>query len=464
MESPEKEAEPLRPQLGLWDTVSIIIGIVVGAGIYETVPGVFKNVPNGWSAIGIWVVAGVLSFIGALCYAELASTYPRSGGDYVYLTRAFGPWMGFLFGWANLVVIRTGNIGMMGYVFGDYAIKLFGVSQEWSLAFALGAVSVLTGLNLLGVTLGKRTQNVLTAAKVIGLGGIVCAGFLKPQEGPLQLSHEGPVQLSIGLAMILVLYTFGGWNDAALVAAEQRNGRRNIALALFLGIAAITLIYVLVNVAYLSGLGFEGVRSTKEGVAADVLERLLGTSGSKAMCILVMVSALGAINGMVFTGSRVYAAMGNDYRLFAWLGRWDPRRGSPIWSIITQWALTVALVYMVGSDFGREQINRGLMKIHMEAVKWEGHGGFDTLLKCTAPAFWIFFLATGVSLFVLREKDKDIDRPFTVPFYPLLPLIFCDTCAYMLYSATDYAKQLVLPVLVLLHVGVVVYWFSWRKR
>src|SRR5437588_2447369 len=154
MDSPEKQTEPIRPQLGLWETVSIIIGIVIGAGIYETVPLVFKNVPNGWTALGVWVAGGLLSLVGALCYAELASTYPRSGGDYVYLTRAFGPWMGFLFGWANLVVIRTGNIGMMGYVFGDYAVKLLGVSQEWSLAFALGAVSLLTGLNLLGVTLG----------------------------------------------------------------------------------------------------------------------------------------------------------------------------------------------------------------------------------------------------------------------------------------------------------------------
>jgi amino acid transporter len=372
--------------------------------------------------------------------------------------------MGFLFGWANLVVIRSGNIGMMGYVFGDYAVKLVGLEDKWSMAFALGAVTLLTIMNLLGVTFGKRTQNLLTIAKVLGIGGIICAGFLKPQEGPLQLNATAPVKFSVGLAMVFVLYTFGGWNDAALVAAEQRYRKRNITLALLLGIGAITLIYVLVNLAYLSGLGFEGVRNPNERVAADVLYRLLGTSGSRVMSVLVMISALGAINGMVFTGSRVYAAMGNDYRLFAWLGRWDPQRGSPFWSILTQWALAVALIYTIGSSNGRELINTGLQKIHMEPVEWEGHGGFDTLLKCTAPAFWIFFLATGISLFVLRTRDPDVDRPFKVPFYPLLPLLFCDTCAYMLYSATAYAKELVLPVLVLLHVGVVIYWFSRRKR
>jgi len=466
MDSPDPRGEPIRPQLGLWDTVSIIIGIVIGAGIYETVPLVFKNVPNGWSAVGVWVVGGLLSLIGALCYAELASAYPRSGGDYVYLTRAFGPWMGFLFGWAQLVVIRTGNIGMMGYVFGDYAVKLFGIPKEWqregSLACALGAVTLLSVLNLLGVTFGKRTQNLLTLAKVLGLGGILVAGFLAPEPGVSALTANAPVQVSIGLAMVFVLYTFGGWNDAALVAAEQRNRRRNITLSLILGTCAITLIYVMVNAAYLFGLGFEGVR-TSDAVAADVLKHFQGDNASRIMSLLVMISALGAINGMVFTGSRVYAALGNEYRLFAFLGRWNPRLGSPFWSIVTQCLLTVGLILAVGSTFGREQINVGLSKVGMEKVQWEGHGGFDTLLKCTAPSFWLFFLLTGLSLFVLRERDPDIERPFKVPFYPLLPLIFCDTCAYMLYSATAYAKELVLPVLVLLHIGVVVYWFSRRE-
>src|SRR5438876_952448 len=269
------DPQPIQAQLGLWDAVSIIIGIVIGAGIYETPPLIFQNVHGPWEGLGVWALGGLLSLIGALCYAELATTYPRSGGDYVYLTRAFGPWMGFLFGWAQLVVIRTGNIGMMGYVFGDYAVKLFGLDKEWSLACALGAVTVLSVLNLLGVTFGKRTQNLLTLAKVLGLGGILLAGFLAPEPGAAALKEKAPVQVSLGLAMVFVLYTFGGWNDAALVAAEQRNRRRNITLSLILGTCAITLIYVLVNAAYLFGLGFEGVRNS-DAVAADILKRFQG--------------------------------------------------------------------------------------------------------------------------------------------------------------------------------------------
>src|SRR5438132_12597166 len=148
MEPSGNDPQPVQAQLGLWDAVSIIIGIVIGAGIYETPPLIFRNVHGPWEGLGAWALGGLLSLVGALCYAELASTYRPSGGDYVYLTRAFGPWMGFLFGWAQLVIIRTGNIGMMGYVFGDYAVKLFGIQekeqkQTWSLVCALGAVTIL---------------------------------------------------------------------------------------------------------------------------------------------------------------------------------------------------------------------------------------------------------------------------------------------------------------------------------
>src|SRR5207245_7416776 len=151
---------------------------LIGAGIYETVPLVFKNVPNGWTALGVWVAGGLLSLVGALCYAELATAYPQSGGDYVYLTRAFGPWMGFLFGWAQLVVIRTGNIGLMAYVFADYAVRLWAFGKDAALLYAVGSVSILSFLNILGMVFGKGTQNLLTLAKVLGLGGIVLAGLL----------------------------------------------------------------------------------------------------------------------------------------------------------------------------------------------------------------------------------------------------------------------------------------------
>src|SRR3712207_4545316 len=180
MELPKQQAQPVQAQLGLWDAISIIIGIVIGAGIYETPPLVFQQVSGPWMGLGVWALGGLLSLIGALCYAELASTYPRSGGDYVYLTRAYGRCAGFLFGWAQLTVIVPASIGMMAYVFADYAVRLGDGGSGPTFLYAALVVLGLSLVNLLGLTAGKHTQNGLSAAKVLGLGGILLAGFAWP--------------------------------------------------------------------------------------------------------------------------------------------------------------------------------------------------------------------------------------------------------------------------------------------
>src|SRR5258708_30580146 len=219
MQSARDQSPPVPPQLGLWDAISIIIGIVIGVGLYETPPLIFRMLPGPAMALGVWALGGLLALVGALCYAELASTYPCSGGDYVYLTRAFGSWAGFLFAWAQLAVIRAGNIGMMAYIFADYANRLWSFGSQATLVYALLTVTVLTGMNALGIVLGKGTQNILSAAKVLGLGGILVAGFLSPYSGPGPSAETPFGWESFGVAMVLVSYTYGGWNDAALVAA-----------------------------------------------------------------------------------------------------------------------------------------------------------------------------------------------------------------------------------------------------
>src|SRR5690606_10794531 len=217
VEAQTSSASPPR-RLGLWDAVSIIVGVVIGAGIYETAPLVFANVRGPAEGLWVWALGGLLSLVGACCYAELASTYPRSGGDYVYLSRAYGPWAGFLFGWSQLAVILTGSIGMMAYVFADYASHLFRLGTAHAAALAASAVVVLTVLNVASVQAGAVLQNVLSWVKVLGLLSIALAGFgvATLSEAPARsdvgrFASEGP---SFGLAMILVLYTYGGWNDA----------------------------------------------------------------------------------------------------------------------------------------------------------------------------------------------------------------------------------------------------------
>jgi amino acid transporter len=449
--------------LGLWDVVSIIVGIVVGTGIYETPPLVLQQVAGPAQAIALWAVCGLLALVGALCYAELATAYPRTGGDYVYLGRAFGPWVGFLFGWAQLAVILTGSIGMMAYVFADYAVDLGAVPVQQGFLAALAAVGGLTLLNLLGINFSKWAQNLLASTKVLGLAGILVAGFFWPARSAdtAMVAKQAEGGGSLAFALVLVFLTYGGWNDAAFVAAEMRDGRRNIPRALLLGTGLVTLLYVLVNAAYLWSLGFDGARSSK-AIAAAVLEQPLGLRGRQAMCLLVMISALGAVNGLIFAGARVYSTLGTDHALFAWLGRRVGRRGTPTGAMLAQAAISLAMIAVVGTQGGRDLVVKLLQRVGIGSLTWEGHGGFETLLKCTAPVFWLFFLLTGLSLFVLRERDGASSRPFVVPFYPYLPLVFCATCAYMLHSAIGYAGSFGLVGGGLLLVGLPLYEVSRR--
>jgi amino acid transporter len=266
----------------------------------------------------------------------------------------------------------------------------------------------------------------------------------------------------LGLAMVFVLYAFGGWNDAAFVAAEVRDLRRNVPRALLGGIAAITAIYLVVNAAYLAALGFEAARRSPTP-AADVLERAIGAWGARSISVLVMISALGAINGMILTGSRVYATLGEDHRVFARLRAWGRRSAAPVGALVAQAAVAVALILAVGTEVGRHAIDALTTRIGLAKLPWDRFpGGFEMLVAGTAPVFWGFFLLTGVSLFVLRARDRDRPRPFATPLFPLVPLAFCATCLYMLYSSLDYARGLALIGVVALAPGLPLYWIDRR--
>jgi amino acid transporter len=473
-----------RAALGLFDAISIIVGIVIGASIFKIPWLIFLNVTDPWAGLSVWVLGGLLALVGAFCYAELATTYPRDGGDYIYLTRAFGPWCGFLFGWAQLTVVLTGSIAMMAFVFADFADTLYPLTDDLQLegtgvtsafVYAAGAIVVLSLVNILGITLGKTAQNILTLAKVLGIVGILVAGFGWAESLPTEWTagvgfpadwpFAGGTYGWHGLAMILVLYAYGGWNDAAFVAAEVRNPRVNIPKALLIGVGLITLLYVLINTAYLTGLGFEEARRPPGPgwipVPARLLEKPLGEWGVRAMSILVMISALGAVNGLILVGARVYGTFGNDHRLFAWLGGWRPGQGAPILSLLVQAVITLALAYGFGTTQGQQWINDllGLVRIPPVA-EWNIERAFDVLLAHTAPVFWAFFLATGFALFTLRSVDPNRERPFPVPLYPILPFVFCNMCVYMLYQSIDYVGWRCVFAFGVVLLGLPLYWLS----
>ncbi|MHC5011491.1 MAG: APC family permease [Planctomycetota bacterium] len=456
---PTGEARPAAtdvaaPSFGLWDAISIIVGIVVGTAIFRSPTLVFQNTSGPLSALGVWLLGGLLCLFGAVCYAELATTYPRNGGDYEYLRRAFGRRTGFLFGWAQLSVVLTASIGAMAYAFADYGTRLWDLAPDATAWVAALAVLALSVVNLLGVVFGKYAQNVLSSAKVLGLLGVVAAGLFWGRGGSVD-GAAGPRELAgpgFGLALVFVLYAFGGWNDAVFVAAEVKDRRRNLPRALLMGILGITGVYLAVNAAYLLVLGFDGARETTTPAAA-VLERVGGRGGAKAISVLVMVSALGAINGMLLTGSRVYATIGEDHRTFRWLGHWS-RRGSPAAAILVQAGIAVGLVVVVGTAAGRGFIDGVLQTVGIPGVPWAAYqGGFEALVAGSAPVFWAFFLLTGVSVPILRARDPARERPFRIPAYPLPVVVFCATCMYMLYSSLAYARWLALLGLVPLALG-----------
>ena len=451
--------------LSVWDAASIIIGIVVGTTIFKVPQVIAASVASPSAVLGAWLLGGLLSLAGAFCYAELATAYPRSGGDYNYLTKAFGRWLGFLFGWAQLAFVVTGSVGVMAFAFADYACVMFGVApaspnwQSWNFTLALAAVLALTAINMAGVVFGKFVQNLLTVFKIIGLSAVALAALVTSGRQPVDLGNPAP-NLGFGIAMVLVLYGYGGWSDAAYVAAEVRDRRRDLPRALIFGISGITLVYLIVNAAYIYGLGFENLRRSSEPAAA--LARLAwGDFAARAVSVLVMVSALGAINGLIFAGSRVYAVLGRDHAVFRWMGGWDRDRGAPLAAMAAQAIAAVLLMFVVATPRGQSMVDQSLVGVGLGTMSWENFGGgFGALVAVTSPVFWVFFLLTGVALFVLRWKDPTVPRPFKVPFYPVMPLLFCATSVYMLDKSIRFAGPFSWLGAALLAVGVALYGIS----
>lgn len=413
------EVAEVVPTLSLKDAVAMIVGIVVGAGIFRTPSLVAANVSSETNALLLWLAGGIVSLIGAFCYAELTATYPHTGGDYHYLSRAYGRPLSFLFVWSRVTVIQTGSVALLSFVFGDYASQLLRLGEYSPSIYAALLVVVLTGLNVLGVHQGSRTQNYLTVIEVFSLLLIIIAGLFlidlpsgAPQSAPVQSSVG-----SIGLAMVFVLLTYGGWNEAAYISAETTD-RRDVARALLLSTAIVTGLYLLVNRAYLRGLGLSGVASS-EAVATDLMKRAVGDHGALFVTLLVAISAITSANATVFTGARTNYAFGRDFPLFGFLGRWQRTGNTPANALLVQGALALGLV-LIGTLTRK---------------------GFATMVEYTAPVFWFFFFMVGLSLIVLRIREPDVVRPFRTPLYPLLPLAFCISCLYMLQASIVYVFE-----------------------
>jgi APA family basic amino acid/polyamine antiporter len=403
--APKPEQVTLKPTLSIFDAGALIIGMVIGASIYESPALIAVNAGSASVTLIAWLLGGVMSIVGALCYAELATAYPHPGGNYHYFMQAFGKDIAFLFAWARMTVIQTGSIALLAFVFGNYATQILPLGNYSPAIYAALSIVILTTINLMSVRQGKWTQNILTAAKVLGLFLVIYAGLAFNSSTPAVNSSNIESQGTFGLAMVFVLLTYGGWNEAAYISAEMRNVERNMTKVLIGSIITTAFIYLLINYAYIQGLGISGMAESK-AVAADLMRRAVGEGGAKFVSFLVAISALGGINATIFTGARTNYALGKDFSIFGFLGKWNDRGNTPTNALLVQGAIALTLVFL-------------------GALVHEGREGFETMAAYTSPVFWFFFLLSGVALFVLRRKEPNIPRPFSVPGYPLTPLIFC---------------------------------------
>ncbi|THF60652.1 APC family permease [Pseudothauera rhizosphaerae] len=408
-----------RASLSVIDGVAIMVGIVVGIGIFKTPPLVAASVGSEAAFIGAWLAGGAITLAGALVYAELAAAYPGTGGEYHFLVRAFGQSTGFLFAWARISVIQTGAIAAVAFVFGDYAQQIHGLGHRGAAIYAALALVLLTLLNLAGTFHGKRVQTLFTAITLLAVLAVALAGLVGSAgaAAPEQAAADSPAVGSgaPGLALVFILLTYGGWNEAAYLSAEVRDLRRDMVRILVFGTLAVTGVYVLVNLAFLQALGLQALR-TSEAVGADVMRHALGAEAALALSAVICCAALSTLNGTIFTGARIYHALGQDMPPLRALGLWNGRGNNPRVAILVQSAVALVLI-----GFG--------------AVMQDG---FRAMVEYTAPVFWFFLLLVGIAYFVLRRRDAGRERPFRAPWYPLKPALFCAACAWLLYSSLVY--------------------------
>lgn len=431
-----------KPLLSVSDGIVLICGMVIGAGIFKAPSIVAGNTSSAGEFLLAWVLGGVASLCGALVYAELAARYPETGGEYAFLSRGWGRAVAFVFGWSRMTVIQTGAIAAVAFVLGDYASEIVRLGEKSGPIYAALGVVVLTLLNVAGTIESKTLQKGMQYLLFAGLAFIAVAGLYAGASARPTAASTGSG--SFGLAMIFVLLTYGGWNEAAYLGGEVRDPRRNMIRILIGGILAVTVLYLLVNIGYVAALGLSGMRESK-AIAADVVRVIAGEKGVVLLALIVCLAALTTMNAAIFTGARTTYALGRDFAWFRPLGTWREAGSTPANALLLQGAIALVLV--------------GAGSVTPD--------GFTAMVAYTAPVFWTFFLLTALTLFVFRRREP---RPaFNVPLYPVVPIAFCLICVYMLYSSVNYVRFSVefgVPVLAglaIMAAGIPLYFLVRRK-
>jgi amino acid transporter len=400
----------------------VAVAMVIGAGIFKSPAVVAANTGSVFWLFAIWAIGGAITLIGALCYAELATTYPSAGGDYTFLKRAYGKPVGFLFAWARFAVINTGSIALLGFVLGDYLSEVVSLGPHSSAIYAVIAIVGMTAFNLAGRRKGAVANYSMTGLEMAALVVLGAAAlWLVVQGQPAKTTGEALIAdpaAGIGLALVFVLLAFGGWTEVATLSAEVRDPRRGMVQALALAIAAITTLYMIVTWAFWRGLGLEGLAASN-APAADLVDYAWGPWAQGLLAVAVALASLTSINATIMVGARTTFACAQDWPALGSIARWDGERGAPASAI---WAQSIVALGLVGlGSLARD--------------------GFSTMVDYTAPVYWLFLLLSAGAMILLRLRDRSVSRPFRTPLFPLLPVLFGLACIYMMWSSVGYVRS-----------------------
>jgi len=436
-----------RRALGAFDATMVVIGGIIGAGIFISPYLVAQRLDTPLLVLAAWGIGGAIALAGAFSYAELGALFPRAGGNYGYLRDGLHPLAGFLYGWALLLVIETGAIAAVAITFATYALHLTGGSEAGRVPLAIGALLVLSVINYLGVKAGSRVLNVLVVLKVAALAILIGAGFLVAGQ-PTWLHDGRPAApagassmiVAVGAALVPILFAYGGWQNANYVAEEIEDPRRNLPRSLIAGTLTVVAIYVTANLAYLRTLGLAGLAGTTTP-AADVARRAFGAPGDAFVSAAIAISTFGFLNLAILAPTRVYYAMSADGVFVPALARLHPRFHTPGLAIVVQsaWSCLLALT-----------------------------GTYDRLLNYVVFADWIFFGLTVATLIVFRTTVPLDRRPrgtYRAPGYPIVQVFFCGVAAAVVLSVVRADPVSAARGAILIALGVpVYYWYAAAQR
>jgi basic amino acid/polyamine antiporter, APA family len=437
-------------RLGLFSGVMVVIGGIIGSGIFRNPSEVARHVGTPGLTLTVWIVGGGIALIGAFCFGELGARNPQAGGSYVYLRDAFGELPAFLYAWSLLLIIATGAIAGVAVTFADYAITLTGLPRNLTVPLAVGAIVLLSAINYVGVKSGAITQNIFTMLKLVPLAVLIGAGvLLTAGEAPVAPAVPAPVGtgatiVAIGLALVPVLFSYGGWQQANMIGEEIIDAPKNLPRAILLGVILVVTIYVLANVAYLRTLGVNGLAATATP-AADAMGLVLGPAGGTLIAAGIAVSTFGFLNLVILVSPRVYQTMAADGLFFPQIARLHPKYRTPAAAILFQavWAIGLTLT-----------------------------GKYGDLVAYVVFGDWIFFGMTVATLYAFRRRDRlqgiDPAPPgrFRALGYPVTPALFILAALYVVISSvrSNPANTLKGAALIALGIPVFLFWKSRRRN